>query len=236
MAEELSLRTAELEQIRSECFNARKGEESASRRTEGGRDSLALLKQQLVDEQKKHEGEVRLLVAEKEEAQKQNEGISSTLRQSWTSQQATFEEELRTERERAREATLRLQHVGNSEAIAVNLAQSLKQELGEAQLQALQVQGAFTNQVAAAEHKVACDAQLAQAQLRGEMDEQRARGEQLRAALRGELAEAQQEVDKLRSSDPTRAEEGLRAFTAEQQAETLSPLGRGSRERGQGSP
>ena len=66
------------------------------------------IKQQLIDEQRKHVSEVRVLIAEREEVQKQKEGISSTMRQSWTSQQATLEEELRVERERARELVLRL--------------------------------------------------------------------------------------------------------------------------------
>ena len=74
--------------------------------------SFVLLKQQLIDEQRKHVSEVRVLAAEREEVQKQKEGISSTMRQSWTSQQATLEEELRVERERARELALRLQHEG----------------------------------------------------------------------------------------------------------------------------
>ena len=221
MAEELALRTAELEQFRSECLSARKEEESASRRTEEGVKSVVLLKQQLIDEQKKHVSEVRVLVAEREEVQKQKEGISSTMRQSWTSQQATLEEELRVERERGRELVLRLQHEGNNESSAVNLAYSLRQELGEAHLQAARAQGMFVKQLANAEHKVACDAQLVQAQLRSEMDDQRSREERMRAALRGELAEAQQEADRLRSGDPARAEEGLKVFHAEQQLATL---------------
>ena len=126
MAVELSLRTAELEELRWECVHACEGGESAQRRIKSGHEELACLVQRLEEERAAHQEGVRVLIGEKEELRRQKAGIAATLRQDWSVQQMSLEEELRLERERVDEVSQQLLSMGDSEASAACLVQTLQ--------------------------------------------------------------------------------------------------------------